>query len=172
MSNTTKITLAVSIILNILLIGILLGAFSHRVAGPLAMHRQMEEAIGGLPEAKQNLVRDTLKQLRSETNETRKKVKRKRDELLETITAPEFDEQIFDRKAAELHALMGELAGEIADAAKKIAARLDQDERKELAEIIRMRHGRRHFHGGGWDCEENGKGVSETGASENGNSAQ
>lgn len=171
-SKTIKITLAASIILNIVLIGVLLGAFSHRIAGHTAMNKQMNEVIGRLPEKKQDLVRDTMMQLRSETNETRRKVKRKRDELIKTLTAPRFDEQLFDRKAAELHAIMGELAEEIASAAKKIAGELDQEERKELAEIMRMRHGRRQSRGDWNHGAEDGKSGWDRGASENEDSTQ
>ncbi len=154
MSKTVKIVLAASVILNVLLIGIVIGSFSHRIAGPLAMHKQMKEVIGRLPEDKQDLVRGTMKELRSETRETKKKVDTKRKEIMEVLTAPEFDEGLFDRKVTELHALMGELASEVAGAAKKIASNLDQQERKMLSELIKRRPGPPRPHG--WDEWEEG----------------
>ncbi|MEQ9619786.1 MAG: periplasmic heavy metal sensor [Deltaproteobacteria bacterium] len=139
MSKALRIVLAFSILLNVLLIGIIIGSFSHRLTGPLTMHNQMNEMMGELPEDKRELVERTMKELHSETNETKKKIERKRDEVLEVLTAPEFDGGLFDQRVAELHELMGELVSEVASASKKIASELDQKQRIMIAEFIRRR---------------------------------
>lgn len=141
MSKTIKITLAVSVLLNVLLIGVLIGSFSHRFTGPFQMRNHIKEVIGEIPEDKQELVRGTLRELRSETRETKKKVRAKRKEIMDVLTAPEFDPALFDRKVAELHDLMGELASEVAEAAKKIASNLDQQDRIMLSDLIKRRPG-------------------------------
>lgn len=156
MSKTIKITLAASVLLNVLLIGILIGSFSHMLAGPFQMQKHMKEVIGKLPEDKQELVRGTMKELRSETKVTKKKVDAKREEIMEVLTAPEFDAALFDRKVAELHDLMGELASEVAEAAKKIASNLDQQDRIMLSELIKRKPGPPHPRHGGWDNWDDG----------------
>ena len=167
MSKTIKIMLAVSVLLNVLLIGVLIGSFSHRFAGPFQMRSHMKEVIGKLPEDKQELVKNTLKELKSETSATKKKVGAKRKEIMDVLTAPEFDPALFDQKVAELHVLMGELASEVAGAAKKIASNLDQQDRIMLSELIKRRHGPgpppRPPHGG-WDDWDDGPDKSPDGS--------
>jgi len=157
MSKTIKIMLAVSVLLNVLLVGVLIGSFSHRFTGPFQMRSHMNEVIGKLPEDKQELVRNTLKELKSETSVTKKKVDEKRKEIMDVLTAPEFDPALFDQKVAELHGLMGELASEVAGAARKIASNLDQKDRIMLSELIKRRHGHRPSPHGGWNNWDGGQ---------------
>lgn len=141
MSKGLKIFLAVSVLLNVLLIGILIGTLSHTFFWRMEKGKRVFLFHEELPPEKRELVLGALKELRSETKETRKELKKKRDEIIDVFTAPQFDAKKFDQGVAEMHAIMGKLADELAQATKKIAAGLDQQERKALGEAMRRSPG-------------------------------
>ncbi len=156
MSKTIKITLAASVLLNVLLIGVLIGSFSHMLAGTFQKRSHMEEVIGKLPEDKQELVTSTMNELRSELRVTKKKVSAKRKEIMEVLTASEFDAALFDQKVSELHNLMGQLASEVAEAAKKIVSNLDQQDRIMMSKLNKRRPSPPPLRHGGWDDWDDG----------------
>jgi uncharacterized membrane protein len=137
MSKGLKIFLAVSVLLNVLLVGILIGNLSHTIFWRMEKGRRAFHFMKELPPEKRDKVKEMIRDLKKESRETRKKIRQKRDEVIDVFSAPEFDPALFDRKVAELHALMGELTEEIAEETKKIASDLSREERKAVADIIR-----------------------------------
>ncbi|GEM_PF-680430 len=137
MSKGLKIFLAVSVLLNVLLLGILIGTFSHTFVGRMEKGKRALMFLKDLPPEKREMVIETMKDMKKESRETRKKIKQKKNEVIDVFSAPKFDAGLFDRKVAEMHALMGEVTSEIAEETKKIASELNYEERKAVAEIIR-----------------------------------
>ena len=150
MSKKLKILLSVSIILNILFIGMLIGHFSQRFSMQRFMKGDVIETIKSLPQDKQELVFNTIKQVKIETKGRREQIQKNRIEILETLTAPEFNPELFDKQVKELHATFEELTIELGDAVKKLALNLNQKERQALAEMIVKQHRSRRF-GGNWN---------------------
>ncbi|MCB2082135.1 MAG: periplasmic heavy metal sensor [Hyphomicrobiales bacterium] len=97
-------------------------------------HRQ--EALSKLPEEKAQLIRDTLKGLREGRREGRDEGKKLHDELRDILTAPEFDKTAFLAKSDEIHAFMGSMHQEHQKAIADLAAQLNAEERKVLAEVL------------------------------------
>ena len=89
--------------------------------------------------------------MKTSTKETKKEIRERRREVLEILSAPEFDPALYDNKVAELHALMDRLGNEFAGTARDLALNLDQDERKALAEAIMKRRGGKHGYREKWD---------------------
>jgi uncharacterized membrane protein len=141
MSKGLKIFLAVSVLLNVLLIGIVIGTFSHTFMARVGIGRQAVFFLKDLPPEKRKLVIGTMKELRSETAGLKKELHAKRNEIIDVFTAPEFDPNKFDQQVAEMHDIMGQLAQKLADATKKIAEGLSPEERKQLGEAIRRSPG-------------------------------
>jgi len=137
MSKGLKIILAASVLLNVLLLGILIGTFSHTFVGRMEKGKRALMFLKDLPPEKRDMVIETMKEMKEESRETRREMKKKRDEVLDVFSAPEFDAELFDRKVAEMHALMGEVTAGIAGETKKIASELNYEERKAIADIIR-----------------------------------
>ncbi len=137
MSKGLKIILAASVLLNVLLLGILIGTFSHTFLGRMEKGKRALMFLKDLPPEKRDMVIETMKEMRKESRETRKKIREKRDEVIDVFSAPEFDPALFDRKVAEMHALMGEVTAGIAEETKKIASELNYEERKAVADMIR-----------------------------------
>lgn len=137
MSKSLKIFLAVSVLLNVLLIGVLIGTFSHTILWRMEKGKRTFTLVKELPPDKREKVLETMKKMGKESRRTRKKIKKVRDEVINIFSAPEFDAELFDRKVAEMHALMGELTDDIAEETKKMALELSPEERKEIADTIR-----------------------------------
>ena len=147
MSKGLKTIFIVSILLNVLFIGILIGHFSKRASIRSMMKEDMAETIRNLPEEKQELILSSMKKLRSKTHETKMKTDRARKGLMETLTAAEFNPEHFDKEVEELHALFGVLTRDMASTIVELAANLDRKERKALAAFIEKAH-RHRRHGG------------------------
>lgn len=144
MSKTIKVLLAASIILNVLLAGVVIGTYSHGFRAKFSMRHDIDEALRDFPADKRALVTGTIESLRERTKETKKEIRERRREVVGILSAPEFDPELYDKKVAELHALMDELGNEFADTARDLALELDQDERKALAEVIMKKRGGKH----------------------------
>lgn len=166
MNKKTKIILSVSIILNILFIGLLVGHFSHRISMLYSMKSDMQETIKSLPQDKQDLVFSTIKELKSESGEAKDKIKIAQADILKTLTAPEFNPELFDKQVQELHMTFGELTADLAGAVKELALNLDQDERKKLAELIEKGHRMRRSGDSKWrhDWNNDFKQLQEEGS--------
>lgn len=144
MSKGIKIILVVSVIINILFIGIIIGHFSKRAEHWGKMRSQMNETIGTLPEDKKDMIESAMRNLRRETRGTHKQLEKKRIELLQILTAKQFDKDKFENEVKQLHNLHGDMAFEMADTVSKLAENLNQQERIALSEFIEeMRKHRR-----------------------------
>jgi uncharacterized membrane protein len=115
------------------------------------MKRDIMETFKSLPQDKQDLVLSTMKELKSETRGVKEKINSDRIQILKTLTAPEFNPKLFDKQVNELHMTFGEITTELADAVKKLALNLNQDERQKLAEIIEKGHRSRRSDGNNWE---------------------
>lgn len=137
MSKGLKIFLAVSVLLNVLLAGILIGAFSHTMLWRMEKGKRAFMFARSLPPAKRDMLLESMMKMKNESRETRKKIRKARDEVIDAFSAPEFDPERFDSSVAALHALMRELTDEIAGETKKIALELSPEERKQIADTMK-----------------------------------
>ncbi len=153
MSKTVKILFALSIILNILFAGVVIGTYSYGFKMKVSTHQDLEELIKEFPKDKQVLVTQSIESLREKTKATKKEIRVKRKEIVEVLSAPEFDPALYDRKVAELHTLMARLGSEFADTARNLALNLDQDERKALSAIIMKGRGGKHIYKESWGSD-------------------
>ncbi len=145
MSKGLKAVFIISIILNFLFIGLTIGHFSKRAAHWGKMRADMEETLGSLPEEKKEMILGAMKELRRETRGAKIELEKTRRELIETLTAENFDPERFEGEARELHDLLGVLTMDMASTVSELAQNLSQEEREALSEFIEeMRRHRRH----------------------------
>lgn len=137
MSKGLKIFLAASVLLNVLLVGVLIGTLSHTMLWRMEKGKQAVMFLKDLPPARREMVIQTIKKMKKESRESRKKIKTAREEVINAFAAPEFDPERFDRSVAAMNAIMGELTDNIAEETKKIALELSPEERKELANTMK-----------------------------------
>jgi len=150
MSNKIKIFLTVSIILNVLLVGVLIGMSADDIKEHRKMRADMHRSINTLPEEKAKLVKQTMRGLHKETRKTRKQVRNTREKINEIISAPEFDVSGYDAEINSLKELQAQIMDKFSEATKELALQLEQDERKVVAELLKKRTFKHRRHRGKW----------------------
>ncbi len=143
MSKKLKIIFFVSIIINVLLVGVVIGHFSTRYFVKKHFKDHFPKIERELPAEKQKMLTDVMMKLHKESRGTKRKIHKLRKEIAQVVSAPEFDEQLFDKKVSELHDLHGEMARGLAEVTKKLAVKFTPEERIVLAEILKRRPHRR-----------------------------
>ena len=135
MSKTIKWVLALSLLLNIVLIGFGLGCASNMPEAP-GMHK-MGKNIDGLDPEKQKMVDDIWANFREANKERFQEIQQARQDIVAIMEAPDFDEKAFRDKSAELSALMVESKKLMMETMATVAKQFNQDERKALAHHMR-----------------------------------
>jgi uncharacterized membrane protein len=143
MSKRLKILVFVSLIINILLIGVVIGHFSTRYFVKKHFKGHFPEISTELSAEKQEMLTDAMIKHHTESRDTKRKIRRVREEIVKILTAPEFNEQLYDKKVAELHDLHGQMAKGLAEATKKLAVKFTPAERRVLAQILKRKPHRR-----------------------------
>jgi uncharacterized membrane protein len=137
MSKTIKILILASVILNILLIGVIIGNVSQRFFKEDSLRRTPPELTVKLPPEKEKLFSDTLGKVRLENREIRKQVREGRENIFSILTAPQFDEAAYESETKKLHELRMLMMHQLSDTTKQLAKQLNQEERKALAEWLK-----------------------------------
>lgn len=137
MSKSIKILVIISVVINILLIGVIFGQVSHRLGRKDLFQKRVPEIAVKLPADKKALFFRTMERVHRENRDIHKRIRETRERTLDILTAPEFDEDGYQTEAEKLHKLRGLIMQRLADATKELAVQFDQEERKALAEHLR-----------------------------------
>jgi uncharacterized membrane protein len=137
MGKKIKILIGISLLLNVLLIGVVIGSISHRLFREDFPRRRPPELAIKLAPDKEKLFFDSMERVHLENREVRKQIDEARERVLATLKAPEFDETAYQVEAAKLDKLHGLMMQRFAGATKDLAKRFNQEERKALAEFLR-----------------------------------
>ena len=163
MSKWLKAVFVISIILNFLIVGIIIGHFSKRAEHWGKMKEGVTRTIGELPEDKRRMIISAMRELRQETRGTKREVDELRRQIIETLTAESFDAEKFETQALELHELHGILSMEMTMTVAELAENLNQEERQALAHFIREMRKHRRPPGGPPGRRPHGEGFGPPG---------
>lgn len=137
MSKKLKGLLAVSLLANAVLGGIIIGHLSHRW-GP-GMIAAVQEALkaSNLPKARQAELQARLAAVREQGRITHRKAQASRDALLDILAAPVFDEAAYNAQIKNIHALHGQQLKLMSKTIKEMAREMSPPERTALADTLR-----------------------------------
>lgn len=138
MSKTIKVFIFFSVVLNLLLVGMVIGHLSHRWGKEHWRQAPFTEAIERLPKEKQAMVKETMKEAFSKGKGLGKEIRKERKEIVKVITAEPFDEAAYDAHVATIHRLRTEQMHLFSDAVKHVAEELTPEERKTLVKTLRQ----------------------------------
>jgi uncharacterized membrane protein len=138
MSKTIRILIISSLILNVLLIGIIIGSMSDRLFRKDFPMRKPPAFGLKLPPDKGKLFSDTMEKAFRENDHIRKQMDEARERVLSTLSAPEFDEAAYQAETVKLEELRCVMMQRFADATRELAKQFNQEERKVLAEHLRQ----------------------------------
>ena len=137
MNKTVKMVFVGSIVLNVLLLGVLLGRLPHRFERPPARQERLENSLKEFPESGRAPFRDTLELMRKDGEPIDNQIQQTRDEILRIIMNDPFDEAAYDRQIAKINELRIERAGIMTKIIKDQVKSSTPDQRKMLVEMLK-----------------------------------
>jgi uncharacterized membrane protein len=134
MNRKLRIALLVSIIVNLLLAGVILGALPHRFYSPRSRETFLS-AVDKLPEPARTRFRNNLEAFRK--NPLRKQLTDARNEAIRLLAAEPFNEAAYDRAVEKVNELRLQMSRRASDDVKAIIKDLPVDQRKTVAEVLK-----------------------------------
>lgn len=133
MSKNLRWVLALSLITNVLFIGIAIGRWSREFPPPPPPPPGLENVPADMREH----VEAAMRTLRDHDRDLMPKVDAKRRELTAIMAAQEFDEAAFRAKSKELDDLFNDSRARMVENTVRLARSLNLQERKLLAQHLR-----------------------------------
>jgi len=137
MSKKIKILIFSSLLLNVLLIGVVIGDVSHRFHKEFSVRKSVEEFASKLPEDKGALFLETIQRVHLNNRDAYHQLRDARKEAMNLLSAPEFDEAAYRLQIEKIHELRSLMKRRLADATIELARQFSQEERSALAQYLR-----------------------------------
>jgi uncharacterized membrane protein len=137
MSKKIKALMIGSLLLNVLLIGVIIGDMSHRLRREDPFGRHAREFALRLPEDKVALFLETVEKVHLDNREIHQKIRKGRRKAMKILAGPRFDEAAYQIQVEKLHELRGLMRRRLADATIELARQFDQEERRALAQYLK-----------------------------------
>src|SRR5262245_14744263 len=137
MNGKLKFAFLASLLLNVFLVGLLLGELPHRFDERLSREERLEKAIEKLPEPLRARFREKLDRMREGSDQLRDQIQEAREEAIRIMVAEPFDETTYDRQVNKIHELYGQRSQHMAAIVKDVAKELSPEQRQVLAEVLR-----------------------------------
>lgn len=136
MVSKVKIFLGISVALNLLFLGVLLGFFAkgcRRHGPPNLPPRALQ---GQLSPEHEKLFLEAMKSLHENNRDTEERIESTRSEILDILTAPQFNASAYQEKTNQLHELHGKMKSQMTQVVLELAAKLSPEERQALAGFL------------------------------------
>jgi uncharacterized membrane protein len=137
MSQKTKLAFIGSLVLNVLLIGVLIGQSPRRLDRDARREQRMEQVLKDLPEASQARLRERFQQLRATAEPLFAQMRQAQDETARLVGAEPFDEAAFDRQERKINELRAGMTIKMSQMVKQSIKDLTPAERGRFAELLR-----------------------------------
>ena len=137
MNAKLKFAFLASLLVNVFLVGLLLGELPHRFDERLSREERMEKAIEKLPEPLRARFREKLERMREGSEQLRDQIQEAREEAIRILIAEPFDETMYDRQVNKIHELYGQRSQRMAAVVKEVAKDLPPEQRQVLAEVLK-----------------------------------
>lgn len=138
MSKKIKILFTISVLLNVVLIGMAAGHMVKRWN-----HSPMETAMKEMSPEGRHIVARELQNAFRDGHDDMRKMRQTKKELKKILTAEEFDADAFESAAEKMHEMRSEMGEKRIDVTKGLAKKLSREDRSALAKKFD-----RGFHGG------------------------
>ena len=137
MSKTLRLVFLASLVLNIILLGVIIGHLPHNLDGAPSRQQQMEQALQNLPDPIEARFREKFQQIRAASDPVRKQMDTARDEALRLLSTEPFDEAAYDRQVKKIDELREEMFKRMGQVIKQTVKELSPDERRMFADLLR-----------------------------------
>ena len=126
-----------SLVLNVLLLGIILGYAPRVLDARPSRQQRLEEALKKLPEPAQTHLREKFSRIRATAEPLRRESDEARAEAIRLLSTEPFDESAYDRQISKIEELRNETSKRMGQVIRQTAKELSPDERRMLAEMLR-----------------------------------
>jgi uncharacterized membrane protein len=137
MSQKTKLAFIASIVLNMLLVGVLLGQSPRRFDRGAMREQRMEQAIKDLPATSQTRLRERFQQLRATAEPLFREMRQVQDESVRLLAVEPFDEVAFDGQQAKINKMRADMTKKLSEGVKNAIKDLTPEERQRFADLLR-----------------------------------
>jgi uncharacterized membrane protein len=137
MSKKMKVLTIGSLLLNVFLVGVIIGDMSHRLRRQPYFGRHARELASILPEDKAGFILETVEKVHLNNRDVHKQIREARKRAMRILTAHNFDKAAYQIQVEKLHELRGLMMQRLADATIELARQFDQEERRALAQYLR-----------------------------------
>jgi uncharacterized membrane protein len=137
MNRAAKMTFVGSIILNVLLLGFVVGQSPRRFDRNALRQQRMEQVIKDLPEASQQRLRERFQQLRGTADPLFEQMRKAQDDAIQLLGAESFDEAALDRQEAKINDLRAQMSKQLSQSVKSAIKDLSPEERRHFAQMLR-----------------------------------
>jgi len=135
MSKTVRLVFLASLVLNVLLLGVVIGRLPREVG--FGRQQRLEQALKDLPEPTQTRFREKFKLMRAATDPQMDQIRVAREETLRILSTDPFDEAAYDRHVSQIDDLQLQMFKKMGQTVKEIAKELSPEERRLFAKILR-----------------------------------
>jgi uncharacterized membrane protein len=137
MTRSVKGIFAGSMVLNLLLLGIVLGRAPRGFEAPRTREQRLDAALTKIPEPAQSRLRDTFSRIRATADPLRRQTDEARAEALRLLSAEPFNESAYDRQVSKIEELRAEMYKRVGQQIKQSAKELSPEERRMFADVLR-----------------------------------
>ncbi len=137
MNRTARIVFVISIILNVLMLGVILGQSPRRFALSPMRQQRLEQALKNLPEAEQNRLRERFQKLRAAADPLFGQIRQAEDQAVDLLGRETFDETAYDSQVNKINEIRQNMTRQLAQVVKDVIKDLSADERRHFADLLR-----------------------------------
>ncbi|MBC8431601.1 MAG: periplasmic heavy metal sensor [Desulfobacterales bacterium] len=137
MSKKMKILIFSSLLLNVLLVGVVIGDVTHRFHIEHFVRKPVKEFASKLPEDKAALFLETVERVHLNNRDAYNQLREARKEAMKFLSAPEFDEAAYRLQIEKIHELRSLMKRRLAGATIELARQFSQKERRALSQHLR-----------------------------------
>ena len=137
MNTKLKIAFIVSIILNVLLLGIFFGTLSPGFGRESSRRERLTAEIEKLPEPARSRFRDKMAQLRAADDPLREQMRQARNQAIDLLIAEPLDEAAYDKQLIQISQLRGQISKRVADDLKELVRGLPPAQRATVGELLK-----------------------------------
>jgi len=137
MNTKLKSAFIMSIILNVLLLGILVGTLSPGFGRESSRRERLTAEIEKLPEPARSRFRDKMAQLRAADDPLREQMRQARNQAIDLLVAEPLDEAAYDKQLIQISQLRGQISQRVADDLKELVRGLPPEQRAAVGEVLK-----------------------------------
>jgi uncharacterized membrane protein len=137
MNRKLKSAFIVSIILNVLLLGIFFGTLSLGFGRESSRRERLTAEIEKLPEPARSRFRDKMAQLRAADDPLREQMRQARNQAIDLLVAEPLDEPAYDKQLIQISQLRGQMSKRVADDLKELVRGLPPEQRGTVGELLK-----------------------------------